>query len=272
MFLRMNRGVSYRLLVIFLFAFCILSLVPSSARSMRWYPSEANLVSVAIIGDMRGELSQHPENCRFCTENSKYRHIEASRGERYRIRLTNNTNERIGLVVSVDGRNIISGKKSYNRHHESMYVLRPWQTSDFSGWRSGMDREQRFYFTTREDSYSGRLGDISQLGFIKVAVFKEKGHYHSTPLVRRSEAKSLPGKVKSNSLHSKSMSMRESSPGTGYGEGTYSPAFKTDFRSEKFASQITTIKYEWPKVFIRPETKRHFKHKNHGFAAPPSGF
>ena len=39
------------------------------------------------------------------------KYLEAKRGENYSIGIRNNTPERIGVVIAVDGRNIITGKK-----------------------------------------------------------------------------------------------------------------------------------------------------------------
>jgi hypothetical protein len=55
----------------------------------------------------------------------KKEYLEAVNGENYSIVITNHTGYRIGVVVAVDGRNVISGDKSYLKPTERMYVIPP---------------------------------------------------------------------------------------------------------------------------------------------------
>ena len=50
-------------------------------------------------------------------------YLEAERGARYEVRVRNTGGERLGLVIAVDGRNIINGKQSDLARGEPMYVL-----------------------------------------------------------------------------------------------------------------------------------------------------
>src|SRR6266545_1632442 len=58
-------------------------------------------------------------------------YLEAREGSTYAVVLSNRTPERLGIVLTVDGLNAISGERDYNR----MYVLGPWEQSTISGWR-----------------------------------------------------------------------------------------------------------------------------------------
>src|SRR5688500_9675243 len=60
-------------------------------------------------------------------------YLEAERDARYRIRITNSSGRRVGVVVAVDGRNIISGARSELENGEPMYILDAWSTQEFSG-------------------------------------------------------------------------------------------------------------------------------------------
>lgn len=221
-----------------------------SAKSIRFIEPVSELVSVDIIGDERGRL---PRELSRSGEDS---FVTARRGERFSICVTNHSQGRVALAVSVDGRNIISGEKSYNRPGESMYVLAPGQRGDFEGWRSSYQKVQRFYFTDEEDSYSGRRGDYSQTGWIKVAVFRERQYFPSPRYLQEDMAASPQYK--------RSM---ESQAGTGYGEGSYSPVSTTSFEPENFAAQLVNIRYDWPEPKYRPE---YYKTPIPGnFAQPP---
>jgi len=202
------------------------------------------LVTIDIIGDYRGHLHQS------ITHSGDMIYIDASPGERYTIKAVNNSAQRIAMVISVDGLNIITGERSFNRPNESMYVLNPHQSATFEGWRSSYDQVQRFFFTSEKDSYAGRKGDSSQTGWIKAAVYREKQRY-PTPFL----------KEQADSVAERSAS---SKAGTGYGESTYSPVTLTDFEPESFAAQVLNIKYEWPVKYFSPEP---FDHR---FAEPPT--
>src|SRR3982751_906560 len=49
--------------------------------------------------------------------------LQAEKGARYQVLVRNTSGERLGLVIAVDGRNIIDGKKSELARGEPMYVL-----------------------------------------------------------------------------------------------------------------------------------------------------
>jgi len=100
-------------------------------------------------------------------------YAEAVQGQRYRIVVHNNQDRRVGLVIAVDGRNIISGQQSWLRPDERMYILGPYETQEYTGWRTAADRIHRFYFTEAGDSYASAFGDESAMGLISVAAYAE---------------------------------------------------------------------------------------------------
>lgn len=225
---------------------------PDFVRSDEIYRPSGNLVDVDIIGDNRGQIpvmgGRHSSNF----------YVEAQQGERYTIQVRNNWHGRVALSISVDGRNIISGNRSYNRSNESMYVLNPGQTGNFDGWRSSYSQVQRFYFTSDDDSYAGRQGDYSQIGWIKIAVYRER--YYEPPI----------DYLKEDRARASAKSMSEQA-GTGYGEGRYSPVRTTTFDTENFAAQLVSIKYEWPETPIKYNKDYYYQHdeNDNGFAMPP---
>ena len=60
----------------------------------------------------------------------------------------------LDVIEVVDGRNIITGKQSWLKSDERMYILEPYAQGEFKGWRTGADRINRFYFTSAADSYA----------------------------------------------------------------------------------------------------------------------
>lgn len=86
-------------------------------------------VEVDIVSDQRGTLQRF--DARMGGTDAERSYVIARDAERYRIRVSNRSNKRVGVVLAVDGRNILSGKKSYLQSHERMYILGPHQTQEY---------------------------------------------------------------------------------------------------------------------------------------------
>ncbi len=79
-------------------------------------------------------------------------YLEAREGSSYAVVLSNRTAERLGVVLTVDGLNAISGERDSNR----MYVLGPWEQSTIRGWRTSLADVRRFTFVDERASYAAR--------------------------------------------------------------------------------------------------------------------
>ena len=66
-------------------------------------------VEIEIVTDNGESFSIYPVTQRFL-KNEYRAYLEAVKGENYALRIRNHSNQRLGLVIAVDGRNIISGK------------------------------------------------------------------------------------------------------------------------------------------------------------------
>jgi hypothetical protein len=100
-------------------------------------------------------------------------YLEARPGSRYAITLANRTRERLGVVVTVDGLNAISGQPDIGTGR--MYVLGPWDQTTVRGWRTSLSEVRRFTFVDERDSYATRSGKAnSKMGWIQVAVYRER--------------------------------------------------------------------------------------------------
>ena len=193
-------------------------------------------------------------------------YAEAIKGDRYTIVVRNNLDRRVGLVIAVDGRNIISGKKSWLKNDEQMYILDPYSTQEHSGWRTAQDKVNRFYFTTVDDSYAAAFKDESAMGVIAVAAYPERvrivpprlsydsrkseGDFPSAPAVPVPSR--AAGAIASEMAPQKDAVMeKKAQPGTGYGEETYSPSRRVSFDPEALPREKTFIKYEWRETLCR---------------------
>lgn len=254
------------------------------------YTSNRNIVDIDVISDYGRHFKQYPVNSRNSIVQRAY--LEAKDGKSYGIKIKNNSSERIGLVIAVDGRNIISGKKSYLKSNERMYILNPYQRSTYKGWRSSKNRVNEFYFTDVPDSYAERtFGDTSAMGVIAVAVFKEKdGRWYQE---REYDRDSYSGR---RDYRSKSEKKSRAAPqqkgnhgahepealdeaGTGYGDDRYAPTRRVQFTAKRKPAVKHIIKYEWKKTLCeigvascgRRDRNRNrlWNNERHGQYAPP---
>ncbi len=103
-------------------------------------------------------------------------------GERFVIAVTNPTAQRVEAVVSVDGRDAISGQvASFTRQRG--YIVPPGGTVRIEGFRQSLDDVATFRFTSRDNSYSARMGTPQNVGVIGVAFFPERAQ--AAEIVRR---------------------------------------------------------------------------------------
>lgn len=100
-------------------------------------------------------------------------YVAGTMGERYNIRLTNNTPHRVETVVTVDGRDVISGQLG-NYRKQRGYVIGPYGSVTVEGFRQSLDHVAAFRFSDLTASYSARRGTPQHVGVIGVAVFKER--------------------------------------------------------------------------------------------------
>ncbi len=220
-----------------------------------WLPdiAVAQLVDVQIVDDYGGAFRQYNVLPRTWDSNTHRAYIEAVKGERYGIRVRNNSGKRVGLVIAVDGRNILSGQKSNLQSNERMYILNPYDSGSYEGWRTGKNVVNKFYFTDAGDSYAGAWGDFTAMGVIAVAVFFEKYEEEDYSLEdeRRFRYPYSGKKEQGKEKSLKGTQSQRSQPGTGIGEERYSPTRKVEFDAEPRPVEKYFFKYEWRKTLCR---------------------
>jgi hypothetical protein len=111
-------------------------------------------------------------------------------GLRYNIRVRNPTGQRVEAVVSVDGRDALSGKPG-DYVNQRGYVIPAYGSLLVEGFRRSMDEVAVFRFTSPEDSYSSRKGTPQNVGVIGVAFFPERVR-PPAPVVRLPRPAPLP--------------------------------------------------------------------------------
>jgi hypothetical protein len=268
--------------------------------SQVWAGIVGDAIEVRIVTDDGRTLPTYPVKLR---SGMKKVYAEAVKGDHYRIEVRNKLNRKVGIVIAVDGRNIISGGKSWMKNSERMYILDPYGSGEFSGWRASNDRINRFYFTSVPDSYAAAFGDESAMGVISVAAYPEVQRYQPPPQIQsqavqpwrrfsgksgaadRADSPAAPSaaaplgevaKKRSEKAENKAME----SAGTGYGHEEYSPVQIVTFEPESRAVETIHVKYEWRATLCklgvipseptpRPPSNRLWD--NGGFAPPPPG-
>jgi len=226
-----------------------------------WAGVVGNTMEVRIVTDDGRTLPTYP--VKMCHGVRKV-YAEAVKGDHYRIEVKNRLNRRVGVLIAVDGRNIISGAKSWLKSNERMYILEPYGSGEFSGWRTAQDRVNRFYFTDVPDSYAAAFGDESAMGVIAVAMYPEVQRCKlpkplpqttaPSPRVYEEKAAGSGNREKSADHAGASEIMKDQaakserrleSAGTGYGRDEYSPSHVVAFEPEKRAVETIYFKYEW---------------------------
>lgn len=222
--------------------------------------ASASTVDVELLSDGRGALPLYRVGS--AGNHDTYRaYVEALEGDKYGIRIRNNTGRRVGVVVAVDGRNIISGEKSYLRNSERMYILSPYESAVYDGWRTSRDTVNRFYFTDPGDSYAGAFGDYSAMGVVAVAVYREREvpapyvYNRQEDGAGREDGSGSPGPgamgAEEGTAGKAEAGRRGEAVGTGFGDEKHSPSYRVRFTPESRVAERHFLKYEWRSTLCR---------------------
>ncbi len=208
-------------------------------------------------------------------------YLEAREGCSYAVALSNRTAERLGVVLTVDGLNAISGQRDPGVGR--MYVLGPWEQTTVRGWRSSLADVRRFTFVDERASYAARSGQANgKMGWIEAAVYRERRAYVSRPWLEgrppvapRSEerdradaSRPLPSPMPAPSFddgeaeapaaradaapaeRSKGYGGARSYPGTGWGASTEDHAVVVTFEAESAAADRVVLRYEYRSALV----------------------
>ena len=86
--------------------------------------------------------------------------------------MTNHTDGRVLVVMSVDGVNILSGETA--GYDQRGYIFDAHQSYLLKGWRKSLSEVADFTFTRLPQSYAALTGRPANVGVIGIAVFYEK--------------------------------------------------------------------------------------------------
>ena len=218
-------------------------------------------------------------------------YFQAFQGRNYSLRLHNNTGRRVGVLIAVDGLNVVNGERSRLAHNEPMYVLDPYETSVINGWRTSLDQVRRFVFVDEQRSYAERTGQANgDMGWIRVLSFNEAGRPRvSNPRSRGDEfgplganraapappegAREMVGR-QDDAPQSRSQA-GDGYPGTGWGDRSHDPVSETWFQAVSQPSDRLVFRYEYASglralgIPVPGNRLRDRDHGDLGFSKPP---
>jgi hypothetical protein len=237
-----------------------------TARAHGVFEAPATLVGVSVQVD-GSAASLYP-----AVDGSGRYYLEARAGSHYALTLANRTGERVGVVLTVDGLNAISGDR--DNAHGRMYVLDPWQSTVVQGWRTSLQEVRQFTFVDERRSYAARTGQANEkMGWIEVAVYRERRPYVRavpTPVPyaeprrqdskdeqsNRDRAEAPAAPTAQAPAHAAADAAREagaparSFPGTGWGERAHDPVVMVSFDPEAAPCEQTTLRYEYRSALL----------------------
>ena len=236
---------------------------PALARPQGLPETPATLVAVSV------ELDGRPVELFPAPDGSGRYYVEAREGYRYSVVLANRSGERVGVVLTVDGLNAISGERDSGRGR--MYVLDPWQRTNVRGWRTSLQEVRQFTFVDERTSYATRSGKANEkMGWIEVTAYRERRAFvRSTP---RYELPPRPVPIESEvdpagrGSAPATESARDSAeaaaapalggsrarayPGTGWGDRAHDPVVLVSFDPESEPSERVTLRYEYRPALV----------------------
>lgn len=249
--------------------------------------SATPLVEVSIVDRDTGQwLRQYPHRGDTW--------VAGTPGNRYSVRLTNTTGERVLVVLSVDGINAVTGQTA--SPSQAGYVLEPWESAEIAGWRKSLDDIAQFVFTDLGDSYAARTGRPRNVGVIGVAVFQEsrpryypapapslsRGREYERDAAKSAAAPAVEGRMREHAAQEQAADRAtRQSMGTGHGQREWSPVGRTRFvRATRSPAQISQLRYDdahrlislgampqqYPRYQRRAPVPQAFPH---GFVADP---
>lgn len=220
-------------------------------------------------------------------------YFQAFKGRNYSIVVRNTTGRRVGVLLAVDGLNVVNGERTRMGAREAMYVLDPYETATIRGWRTSLSEVRRFVFVDEERSYAERTGQANgDMGWIRVNAFREhqplamlfdprqRANEKEAPRTETAPApearRDAAGKAGAQELNGQ-RSLDESNPGTGWGERRHDPVQRTEFVAERNPVDRITLRYEYESglraLGITPAKFRNRTHDRErgdlGFAQPP---
>jgi len=99
-------------------------------------------------------------------------YVLGQRGDRYLVRVRNDSSRRAEVVVSVDGRDVLDGQPSGLAKRG--YLVEAHGEATIDGFRLSQEAVAAFRFSSVSRAYAAQMGDARDVGVVGVAVFPER--------------------------------------------------------------------------------------------------
>ena len=269
-----------------------LAALPAQAR-----PFWSDNVATGNLVDVQVQVQGHSTPLYLAGDPRDRFYFQAFKGRNYALSIHNRTGQRIGVLIAVDGLNVVNGERSGLTAGEPMYVLDPWESAVIRGWRTSLDEVRQFVFVDEQRSYAERTGQANgDMGWIRVLSFRENrplAFYDYTRRIRGEEPQPAEGGMRKSAqapsaerdnatrpdLRAKdelAPGAPESFPGTGWGERRGDPVRRVQFDPERYAADQMVLRYEYESglraLGIFPNQRHRLGERERGqmgFAQPP---
>ena len=284
-----------------------LTLGAAAAQADPWFSNGASSHSMVDgnVVDVEVRVDGGTAPLYFKPGTSDRHYFQAFQGRNYSLVVRNTTGSRVGVLIAVDGLNVVDGQRSTLDRHEQMYVLDPYESADIQGWRTSLDDIRRFVFVDENRSYAARTGQANgDMGWIRVVAYRENapqvwwdkvtrprrpyrddardgrsqldgGAQAPQAEGRANEAPMAKGSMKAEGFSMDQAPQAQTAPGTGWGDHRYDPVQQTTFEPQRWAADQITLRYEYASglraLGIFPRRSRVFDRERGelGFAQPP---
>jgi hypothetical protein len=203
----------------------VLAVAPSAQARRPWHPPKPPppKVSVEVVDGMGARLRT------FVHHGQTF--VLGNMGQRYAVRIANNTDKRLEVVLSVDGLDAVRGTMS-NPMRDRGYVLSPRGMVTIEGFRTSMESVAAFRFSDRDHSLAAMQGARNAaVGSLRVLAFEEQPRVMMRPGAGR--AKAAPRS-----------SARRDNLGTEMGEERMSGVREVSFVRARMAPQVVSLRYD----------------------------
>jgi len=221
----------------FAIALCLLACVPQTTSAQPQPSASSGPYSLQVVGE-----DGSPLPC-FSVRGRTY--VLGELGQRYTLRIRNESRRRIEVVGSVDGRDVVDGRPASLEKRGYLVEARGELTID--GFRLSREAVAAFRFSSVGRSYAARMGDARDVGVIGLAVFPEKDRRREPPRLssgERPEGLGAAGPGLDAMPQSKAPAPARTAPAPGaVAEAEGRPGLGTEF-GEEHGSHVDMVAFE----------------------------
>lgn len=233
----------------------LVSVVSATTKRFKGYNFESY-----IIGDNIGRYQEIRKNCGT--------YIEVNKDEEYSIVIRNPLPVRVAVAVTVDGLNVIDGKRS-SPDNARKWMINAYSSITLRGWQTNRSSLRRFVFTDKRNSYAQWKGNYDKkkytqnLGVIGIAFFWNSSELQAVLHPPRPFADRIYGKKyrsdtpahASKSQRSKSAEAAKEKAGTGMGSHENNSVVDVAFHYDRGMYNVRdalVIYYEFARNNLKP--------------------